>query len=123
MSAIPWIAAGGAVGVVLRYLLASGLQRLAVGSYPVGTLAVNVAGCLGIGLLVAWLEGPLQVRDEMRLALLVGLLGGFTTFSTFGLEALALIDEGELLRGASYVLLSNGLGLGAVWLGLRVAGG
>ena len=121
MRVLLWIACGGALGAVLRYGLSVGCQRLAGGVFPVGTLAVNVAGCLLIGFLGALLSGPALLRDELRLGLLVGVLGGFTTFSTFGWETFALLNDGEWSRAAANVVASNALGLAAVWLGYRVA--
>ncbi len=113
------IAGGGAVGAVSRYYLAGWTQRLAGGTFPLGTLTVNVLGCLLIGILGAFLGGPHFVRQEYRLLLMVGLLGGFTTFSTFGLETIALVNEGQFTQAGLNVLLSNGLGLLAVLLGYR----
>ena len=82
---------------------------------------MNVTGCLVIGLLGALLSGPLLVREEIRLAILVGLLGGFTTFSSFAFEAFALLNDGQWAQAGLDILLSNGLGLVAVWLGYRMA--
>jgi CrcB protein len=121
MRTLFWIACGGGAGALLRYLVSLGCQRLAGGVFPVGTLAVNVIGCLLIGFLGALLSGPLLVRDELRLGLLVGLLGGFTTFSSFGWETISLLNDGEWSRAAVNVVGSNVLGLAAVWIGYRVA--
>ena len=115
--------------VFLRELKAigfSGVQNfptvgLIDGVFPLGTLLVNVAGCLTIGYVGTLLAGPLLVREEYRIAALVGFLGGFTTFSTFGWETLALLDDGEWGAAAINVLASNVLGLVAVWFGHRLA--
>ena len=115
------IALGGGFGAVARYLLAGWAQRFSAGMFPVGTLVVNLSGCMLIGCLFATLAGPYTVREEYRLALLVGVLGSFTTFSTFGWETFAMIDEGHLRRAAIYVVASNGFGLAAVWIGYRLA--
>jgi len=123
MYKIVMIAFGGAAGAVLRYLLAGLSQRLSTGSFPIGTLVVNVIGCLLIGVFGAVFAGPQLVREEYRIALLVGFLGGFTTFSTFGWETLTLGGAGELrLAGINVinVILNNGLGLAAVWFGYRL---
>ncbi len=98
------------------------VQRLTDDAFPVGTLAVNVSGCLLIGFLGALFSGPALLRDEMRLFVLAGFLGGFTTFSTFSFETLSLLDDGEWARASANLVLSNGLGLLAVWLGYRIAG-
>lgn len=116
------IAAGGSVGALLRYSLSGLAQRMTDDAFPVGTLVVNLTGCLVIGFLGALFSGPALVRDEWRLFLLVGLLGAFTTFSTFGFETMALMEDGEWVRAALNLALSNGLGLAAVWLGYRAAG-
>ena len=116
-----WIAAGGGVGAVLRYLVAGWVQRLAgEGTFPAGTLAVNGIGCLVIGLLSAAWAGPHLIREEYRMAVLVGVLGGFTTFSTFGWETFALLNEGDWARAALNVLGSLTLALLAVWSGYRL---
>ena len=72
------------MGAVLRYALSSGAQRLTDTTFPLGTLAVNVIGCLGIGLFGTIFTGSMLAREEVRLAVVVGFLGGFTTFSAFG---------------------------------------
>jgi CrcB protein len=115
------IAAGGGAGALLRFLVSGWGQRLTESTFPVGTLVVNVSGCLLIGFAGGALSGPWIVREELRLALLVGLLGGFTTFSTFGFETFALVEDRQWLYVGGNLLLSNGLGLVAVWLGYRVA--
>ena len=106
---------------MLRYWLAGWGQKLSAGVFPLGTLMVNLAGCLAIGFFATVLAGPLLVREEYRLALLVGLLGGFTTFSTFGYETLALLGDREWGPAALNLVLSNGLGLLAVLVGARLA--
>src|SRR3990172_12184263 len=121
MTKLLFIAVGGAIGSVLRYSVGGWAQRLTQGSFPVGTLAVNLCGCLAIGFLGALLAGPWLVREEYRFGILVGLLGGFTTFSSYGWETFALTNEGQFGMALANVLLSNGFGLLAVWAGYRVA--
>jgi len=121
VSKLLFIAMGGAVGAVARYLVAGWAQSLTPGVFPLGTLTVNVVGCLAIGFLATVFAGPLLVREEYRLALLVGVLGGFTTFSTFGLETLALLQDREWGQATLNVVLSNALGLFAVLGGSRLA--
>ena len=120
MYKIALIAAGGAVGAVLRYGLSGWTQKLTNGSFPAGTLAVNVVGCGLIGLAAAYFAGPQLIREEYRVALLVGVLGAFTTFSTFGFKTVALAGDGRLGLAALNVLASNGVGLAAVWMGYRL---
>jgi len=113
------IAVGGGVGAVLRYAVAGWMQRLGGGVFPIGTLVVNVTGCLCIGVLGAGFAGPHLIRDEYRLAVTIGVLGSFTTFSTFGAETFALAADGQLRLAVLNVLLSNGMGLSAAWFGYR----
>jgi CrcB protein len=119
MNKLLLIALGGAVGSVLRYLIAGWSQKLADESFPLGTMIVNVLGCLAIGALGAIFAGPHAVREEWRLALMIGLLGGFTTFSTFSYETLELANDGEFLRAGLNVVLTNVLCLGAAWISFR----
>ena len=121
MTKLLLIAAAGGAGAALRFLVAGWGQRLTDTTFPLGTLVVNLSGCLLIGFAGGVLSGPWIVREEYRLALLVGLLGGFTTFSTFGLETFALVEDRQWLYVGLNLALSNGLGLVAVWLGYRVA--
>ncbi|MCC6239525.1 MAG: fluoride efflux transporter CrcB [Phycisphaerales bacterium] len=111
----------GGCGCLFRYGLAGWIQRFGNSTFPSGTLVVNVLGCLAIGFLAALFTGPILIRDEYRLAILVGLLGGFTTFSTFAFETVNLTTSGLFFLAALNVLLSNALGLGAAWLGSRLA--
>lgn len=113
------IAIGGAAGSVSRYLLAGWVQRAVERVFPVGTLVVNVSGCLLIGILGAMFAGQQVIRDEHRVLLMVGVLGGFTTFSTFGYETLTLVNDRQYGLALLNVLSSNGLGLMAVWIGYR----
>jgi len=115
------IAVGGAFGSVLRYAVQGWVQRFAGSSFPAGTLAVNVIGCGALGFLAAALTGPILVREEYRIGLTVGILGGFTTFSTFGFETFTLANEGQLRFAVLNMVLSCGLGVVAVWLGYRAA--
>ncbi len=115
------IAGGGACGAVCRYLMAMGVQRLGGATFPVGTLAVNLLGCLVIGFLGALFAGPVVIREEWRFALFVGFLGSFTTFSTYAWETLGLLNDGERGPALANVLLSNVGGLALVWFGYRLA--
>ena len=115
------IACGGGAGAVLRYLASGWGQRLTAGTFPIGTLLVNLLGCLLIGFLGSLFAGPVIVREEYRFALLVGFLGGFTTFSTFGYETFLLLADREWWQAVTNVVASNVLGLAAVWIGYRLA--
>lgn len=114
------IGVGGALGAVLRYALAGWIQRLTGGVFPIGTLTVNALGCALIGAAAALFAAPHRVSEQWRLALLVGLLGGFTTFSTYAYETLAMAEDGERVRAGLNILLSNALGLLFAWLAFRL---
>jgi CrcB protein len=120
---IAYVAGGGALGAVVRYLLAGWGQRMTESAFPFGTLLVNVLGCLGIGVAAAALAGPAIVREEYRLAILVGFFGGFTTFSTFGYESFALLSDREWWLAGANLVGSNLLCLLAVFVGYRLASG
>ncbi|NLW87167.1 MAG: fluoride efflux transporter CrcB [Planctomycetes bacterium] len=120
MLQITLIFLAGGLGCLLRYGIAGWAQRFGNGVFPTGTLAVNIIGCVAIGFLAALFSGPTIIREEYRVAILVGLLGGFTTFSTFGHETLSLTNDGRFAMAGLNLLLSNSLGLGAAWLGARI---
>jgi CrcB protein len=115
------IALGGALGTLARYgthVLAKGAgERLA---FPVATLAVNLLGCFLIGFLQGALVERWPVREEYRLMLIVGFLGGFTTFSTFGWDTAALLRDGEVGRAVVYLAASNVVGVALVFAGYGV---
>ncbi len=119
-----YVAIGGAVGTLLRYWC-SGIVAVAIGeTFPWGTMAVNVVGSTLIGMFAAIVgpDGRLLLGPDLRQSILVGVFGGFTTFSSFSLQTLALIQDDEWLFAASNVLLSVSLCLGGVWLGWSLGG-
>ena len=111
------IALGGAGGSVLRYLVGGAIQRSSSSGFPIGTMVVNVTGCFLIGILVRQFLN-MQLSNDLRALLVVGFCGGFTTFSTFSAETLALIEGGEYARAIAYVLLSVTLCLLATLAGM-----
>ena len=116
------VSIGGALGSVLRYLMSGAVQRLLRdATFPYGTLCVNVLGCLVVGMLSQLAESRGAFTGDARLFLVVGLLGGFTTFSAFGNETMNLLREAEFDLALANALGSVVLGLGAVWLGRAVA--
>ncbi len=115
------IALGGAAGALLRFWMSGAVHALLGRGFPYGTLAVNVLGSLAMGFLYVWLLERSTLGPEWRGALLVGLLGAFTTFSTFSLETLNLVEEGALARAVANVLLSVVLCIGAAWCGMLAA--
>jgi CrcB protein len=108
---------GGGIGSVLRYALATTVQKGTGGPFPAGTFAVNVLGCFAIGLVGALGLERAAVSPEARVFLMIGVLGGFTTFSSFAWETLGLVSVRDALRAALYVTGSVLLGLIGVWLG------
>lgn len=124
-----YVAVGGGIGAVLRYQMGRGMTHWlgvqAVTTFPWATLAVNVIGSLAMGLLAGFLARHGQAGEQTRLLLGVGLLGGFTTFSSFSLEMMLLIERGQAAQGIVYALVSVLAGLTALYIGLivmRVAG-
>ena len=118
MKQILAIALGGAMGALLRYWTSTGIYSLVGRAFPYGTLVVNVAGSLLMGFLYVLLVERLALGVEWRAALLIGVLGAFTTFSTFSMETFALFEDGEHMKAMMNILLSVSLGLVAVWLGV-----
>ena len=120
MNQILAIAGGGAIGAVLRYWVSTGVYALAGRNFPYGTLAVNIIGSLVMGLLFVLLIERMAENSLWRAALLVGLLGAFTTFSTFSIETLNLLEEGAYSRALLNALLSVVLCVAAAWLGVKL---
>jgi CrcB protein len=116
-----YIAAGSAIGGVSRYLLGGLVQRLLDTTFPAGTLLINITGSLLLGTILRYgLETP-TLTPELRGFLTIGLCGGYTTFSTFSYETVALLEDGEWGRAALYVGLSVGLSIFATFLGFALA--
>jgi CrcB protein len=116
-----YIAVGSAIGGVSRYLVGGLSQRLIAGTFPIGTLLINVTGSFLLGLILRYgVETP-TFTPEMRALLTVGFCGGYTTFSTFSYETVALAEDGQWARAAVYVALSVGLSLIATFLGFAAA--
>jgi CrcB protein len=114
------IAVGGALGALLRYGMSLGVHGLLGRGFPYGTLTVNVTGSLAMGVLYVLLLERSALGPEWRLALLVGLLGSFTTFSSFAIETLVLVEEGAPWRALANVLASVFTCLVACWAGLWI---
>ena len=115
------IAAGGAIGSILRYLVQIQCVYWFGSKFPYGTIVVNTGGSLLIGFLSIVLLERYIVSDEIRLALLTGLLGGFTTFSAFSLETLDLVQQGSFLGAVGNITLSIALCIVACFLGVTLA--
>ena len=113
------IALGGAFGAVMRFLMSAGLYQWLGRGFPYGTLAVNLVGSFLIGLLTeALIVQRIAIAVEYRAAILIGFIGAFTTFSTFSLETIYLLEQGNLTKAGLNILLSVLGCLIAVWLGL-----
>ena len=123
MKAILLVALGGAVGSVARYEVGAWVLKHSLRSqFPYGTFTVNVLGCLVAGVLAGLGERHGFLTAEMRLLLFTGFLGGFTTFSAFGVETVALIERGAWNIAVAYVVLSVLCGVLALWAALKLSG-
>ena len=115
MNAILWVGVGGAIGSMLRYFL----QRQLNADFPLGTLSVNILGCLLIGILWALVVRN-QLNESWRLALMAGFCGGFTTFSSFTLESLQLLQQNRYLFFTVYTIGNVVIGLLATFAGYKI---
>lgn len=112
--------AGAGTGGLCRWGIQLGCERWLGKEFPFGTLLVNMTGCLAVGFLAAILTESDAAREHWRLAIIVGFLGGFTTFSAFGRETFMLSSGGHQAAALANVLLSVGLGVLAVWVGAKL---
>ncbi len=115
------VALGGAVGCCARLGVNQLVHERYGQAFPYATLLINVSGCLAMGFLFFYTLEQVSLSPVTRLALITGVLGGFTTFSAFGIETLLLVEDGKLAYAALYVALSVGLGIGAVFAGAYAA--
>ncbi len=114
------IGCGGAVGALMRYGLALRITSLAGSAFPWGILFVNIVGCFLAGLLFTWAVPRIPLSDLLRNGLQLGLLGGFTTFSAFSIDSIALFDQGLWLRGLLYIVTSVIVSILGAYLGMSV---
>ena len=112
------IAIGGAVGALCRYGMSNGIYLLLGRGFPYGTLSVNVLGSLIMGMVYVMMVERMDVSPELRAGITIGLLGAFTTFSTFSIETLNLLEDGESMKAALNVILSVVLCVSGCWLGM-----
>ena len=112
------IAGGGAIGALMRFYASNGIHALLGRGFPYGTLFVNLSGSIIMGFCYVLFMDRLQISPELRAALLVGVLGAFTTFSTFSIETLNLIEDGEVMKASINILLSVTLCILGAWLGV-----
>ncbi|MCW8945396.1 MAG: fluoride efflux transporter CrcB [Sedimenticola sp.] len=118
MSQVLTIAAGGALGALMRFWVSSGVYAMLGRGFPYGTLAVNVLGSFVMGFLYILFLERMSVSPEWRAALLIGFLGAFTTFSTFSIETLNLIEQADYAKAGLNMILSVAACLFACWGGL-----
>ncbi len=122
MIKILMVGMGGFTGSVCRYLIYELSNKLFHEPFlPIGTITVNTAGCLFIGFLGGLFETRQIFTTEIRALILIGFLGGFTTFSTFGYEIFTIAKSGQYTIAITHVMLHLVLGLGAVWLGFYIS--
>lgn len=121
MQKVLLIGLAGLVGTLGRYALSGIIARRFGETFPTGTLVVNVAGCFLAGFLFYLMQERFLVNDTTRMVVMIGLLGGFTTFSSFGLQTFTLLRDGEIWFAAMNLIGSNLLGLLMVWAGYTLA--
>ncbi len=121
MTQLLMVGAGGAIGAIGRYLLSTWVYSLTGRAFPWGTLAVNLLGSLLMGFLSVWLLERMTLSDEMRALLMVGFLGAFTTFSTFSIETLLLLEQGAVARAGVNIAVSVITCIFAAWMGTLIA--
>jgi len=115
------IGVGGFIGAILRYLISGYFYNLYGNKFPYGTLAVNIIGCLILGFFITLAEGKFIVSPQMKSFVAIGLLGAFTTFSTFSFETLVLLQRELYISAFLNIFISISAGLLAVWLGIILA--
>jgi CrcB protein len=114
------VALGGALGAVARYALDRVIERHSIGVFPWSTFTINASGCLLIGIVVAALVDRRHTPLWLRLGVVMGFIGGYTTFSTYAQETLDLVQEGEVAALIVYALGSVVVGVLAVYAGMRI---
>ena len=118
MHVVLGVAVGGAVGAVLRYLMMSWIGRVWGHDFPIATVVVNVLGCFILGVLVEMMALRWSLGEGARAFFVVGIMGGFTTFSTFSLDVIVLVERGQTMAALGYIIASVVLSVGGFWLGL-----
>jgi CrcB protein len=116
-----FVALGSALGGVARFLLSTFLQQKAGAAFPIGTLVVNISGSILLGFLLRYSLSTTAITPEVRGLLTAGFCGGYTTFSTFTYETMALVEDGEMGRAAAYIALSVAASLIGAYLGIAAA--
>ena len=119
IATIAAVGLGGAIGAVLRYLFGTALQNIYPSNFPYQTIAINIIGSLIMGLLIGLMAFRWSAPPELRAFLTVGVLGGFTTFSAFSLDAVLMIETGQWRNAFLYIVLSVLLSTGALFLAMN----
>ena len=119
LSLLVWIAAGGALGAMARYLFALGIKAVNPYHFPFSTLCINVLGGFLVGIVFVYLAKH-NYEEQLRAFLVIGVLGGFTTFATFSLETFSLIESDRYLAACIYILASVCLSVLGTWLGVKL---
>jgi CrcB protein len=112
-----YVFVGGGLGASVRYWISGLIPRWVDSGFPYANLFINVSGSFLIGLLMTAMEDRFLVSPSLRVFLTIGILGGYTTFSSFSYEAVALLNSGEILRASAFIVLSIGLCLVGTFLG------
>ncbi len=121
MTKLVWLAVAGACGTLARYGLARVVQRVNGAPFPLDNLVVNLTGCFAAGILWTLFESRWTVSSEMRMLVLIGFMGAFTTFSAFILETTQLMQSQAWASALANIVLQNGLGFAALFAGAAVA--
>ena len=111
---------GGGIGATARYGLQGAIYKMTGAGFPYGTLVVNVVGSFLIGLLMTSFEERFMINPSLRVFLTIGILGGFTTFSSFSYETMALLRDGSYMLGLGNIALSVTVCLGVTWIGIMI---
>ncbi len=120
MKSVMLVGIGGALGSILRYLMGTSINKFYHGHFPMGTFVVNIIGCILIGLITAIIIKQNIINSDLKMLLIVGFCGGFTTFSTFSQENIQLINSGHFSILALNIIASVSLGVLGVWAGLNI---
>ncbi len=120
---LAYVAVGGAFGSMMRYLMMNAVNNLTGKDFPYATLVVNVLGSFLLGLVIAWLATLLPKGRELHSLIAIGALGGFTTFSTFAVDVVLMLDKGQILPAALYIAASVIISVLALWLGMLLMRG
>ena len=115
------VAAGGAIGSAARYLLSQCVHRTTATTFPLGTFAVNLLGCIVFGAIAGAAEQRVPLAPPLRAFLLVGILGGFTTFSSYAFESVVLMRDGQLLAASLNIIGQVVAGLAGMWIAMTLS--